>query len=113
MENSNSCHNNNIPIDKYYIDTKNNLLRKCHESCLSCSNGPILSINSLNIEDTNCEICINNYYKIINNSVYTIELVGVLKAPSYLEFNKYPIHIENYGDKDQESFYPIILYFIL
>ena len=68
MEDSNSCHNNNIQIDKYYLDTKNNLLRKCHESCLLCSNGPIYYINSLNIEDTNCEICINNYYKIINTN---------------------------------------------
>jgi hypothetical protein len=68
MEDSNSCHKNNIQIDKYYIDTKNNLLRKCHESCLLCSKGPIYYINSLNIEDTNCDICINNYYKIINTN---------------------------------------------
>ena len=66
MEDSNTCHNKQI--NNYFLDTKNNLLRKCHESCLLCSNGPIYSINSLDIEDTNCEVCIDNYYKIINTN---------------------------------------------
>ena len=67
IEDSNIC-TNNIQNDNFYIDAKNNLLRKCHESCLSCSDGPIYSINSLNIENTNCDICIENYYKIINTN---------------------------------------------
>ena len=46
--------------------------KKCHESCKICSNGPIYDNYTLKISDSNCDICIDNYYKIIytNNCIY-------------------------------------------
>ena len=32
----------------------------------NCNNGPILNTANLEVEDTNCETCITNYYKVIN-----------------------------------------------
>ena len=44
----------------------------CHDSCEICYNEPILNAITLEIEDTNCETCISEYYKIIdtNNCIH-------------------------------------------
>ena len=58
IENINNC---STIIDGYYLDS--NILKKCHFSCKRCYGAPIENEN-IKLEDLNCEICIDNYYKI-------------------------------------------------
>ena len=58
-----------ITIDSTYIEKSNSIENnRCHDSCQTCNNEPILNTVTLEIEDTNCETCINNYYKVINTN---------------------------------------------
>ena len=67
IEDTNICQLN-IPNKGYYYDSKSFLYKKCHESCKTCSNGPIYFYDRLEIEDTNCDECIENYYKLENTN---------------------------------------------
>ena len=58
----------NIPTFGYYFDKKSETFKKCHESCKTCSNGPIYYDDRLDILDTNCNLCKDNYYKMINTN---------------------------------------------
>ena len=62
-ENSNICQEN-IMEEAYYYNEKPEVYRKCQDKCKTCSNGPIYFDNSLEIKDTNCDECIENYFKI-------------------------------------------------
>jgi len=45
------------------------IFNSCHYLCQTCNNGrPILNTITLEVEDTNCETCINDYYKVINTN---------------------------------------------
>ena len=55
-------------IDGYYFDPNSFTFRKCYESCKTCSGGPIFYNERLDVEDSNCEICNPNYYKVINTN---------------------------------------------
>ena len=66
-EDENTCINKE-EIKGYYFDENNNIYRKCHEYCITCSNGPIYYNNIFELKDTNCDICIENYYKVINTN---------------------------------------------
>ena len=57
-----------IPNNNYYFDEKYNIYKKCHEYCKSCLQGPKYFNDILEIEDTNCDECIENYYKIENTN---------------------------------------------
>ena len=72
VEGTNNCNLSNLKIEGYYLDEKSMTFKKCHESCKICSNGPIYDNYTLEISDSNCDICIDNYYKIIytNNCIY-------------------------------------------
>ena len=65
--NSNYCQLEAIQ-EGYYYDENNRIYRRCHEYCLSCYEGPKFSDNFPEIEDTNCKICIDTYYKIENSN---------------------------------------------
>ena len=58
----------NIPTYGYYYDKNSETFKKCHESCKTCSNAPIYYDDRLDILDTNCDLCKDNYYKIINTN---------------------------------------------
>ena len=66
MENINNCSTIENAIGYYYNST-NNLLKKCHYSCKSCTGEPIEN-NDITKEDLKCEICENDYYKIKNTN---------------------------------------------
>ena len=66
-ENSNTCQENIIE-EGYYYNEKPGVYRKCQDNCKTCSNGPIYFDNSLEIKDTNCDECIENYFKIENTN---------------------------------------------
>ena len=67
IEDSNLCLPNKL-IEGYYFDNNSSLYRKCYKSCKTCSDGPILYNQRLDVEDSNCDSCINNYYKVINTN---------------------------------------------
>ena len=66
IEDTNICQTE-IP-NNYYLNENNSICRKCHENCISCLQGPILSSDVLEIEDTNCGECKENYYRIENTN---------------------------------------------
>ena len=66
-ENPNICIVNG-PINGYYYDQNSFTYKKCYESCKECSNGPILYDDRLDAKDSNCDSCINDYYKVINTN---------------------------------------------
>ena len=72
VEGTNNCIIINLIFEGYYLDKESMTFKKCHESCKKCSNGPIYDNYTLEISDSNCDICIDNYYKIINtnNCIY-------------------------------------------
>ena len=75
-EDTNSCYNF-IP-NNYYLDNEN-MLRRCHTKCLSCSYG------SVDDDNMNCLACIDNY-KIQNGTHNCIFLQDDSdKINSYLE----------------------------
>ena len=39
------------------------------------------------------------------DTIYIIEIAGVVKEPSYEDFYKYPEKTEYYGDEAQKSYY--------
>ena len=71
IEDPNRCQTNK-PTEGYYFDESTQAYRKCHVFCKTCSNGPIYYSDRIDIEDTNCDNCKDNYYKMINtnNCVY-------------------------------------------
>ena len=84
-EDTNECLSN-IPTYGYYFDKKSETIKKCHEACKTCLNGPIYYEDRLDIFDTNCDLCKDNYYKIINtnNCIYKdTQLISF-----YLDINK-------------------------
>ena len=68
VEGTNNCNSINLMIEGYYLDEESNIFKKCYETCKICSNGPIYNNYTLEISDSNCDICIDNYYKIINTN---------------------------------------------
>ena len=66
-EDPNSCIAN-AAIEGYYLDEKSYTYKKCHESCKTCSKGPTLYEQRLDVEDSNCDICKDDYYKVINTN---------------------------------------------
>ena len=52
----------------FYYNEDYGIYKKCHEYCKSCLEGPIYQEDSLEIGDTNCNKCIDNYYKIENTN---------------------------------------------
>jgi hypothetical protein len=67
LEDTKECLSN-IPTFGYYFDKNSQTFKKCHESCKTCSNGPIYYDDRLDILDTNCNLCKDNYYKMINTN---------------------------------------------
>ena len=67
FEDTNICQTE-APSNNYYFDENYNIYRRCHEFCKSCSQGPKNYSNVLEIEDTNCNECIDDYYKMENTS---------------------------------------------
>ena len=67
IEESNICQKE-IPNEGYYYDSNSKSYKKCHEYCKTCSDGTKYNIDSLEIEDTNCDECIGNYFKIENTN---------------------------------------------
>ena len=67
VENPNSCITTE-PDEGYYFDENIQTYRKCHKSCKKCSKGPIYFSDRLDIEDTNCDTCKDDYYKVINTN---------------------------------------------
>ena len=65
-EDTNICESN--LNDGYYLNNNYKTHRKCHENCSTCLNGPIFYNDILEYEDTNCENCKENYYKIENTN---------------------------------------------
>ena len=55
------------PYNNYYFDDNYNMYKRCHHFCKSCLQGPNYN-DILEIEDTNCIECIEDYYKIENTS---------------------------------------------
>ena len=84
IEDTNICQTE-IP-NNYYFDENNNIYRKCHENCKSCLQGPIFSSDELEIEDTNCDECKEDYYKIEN----TNNCININNIPEtyYFDSNK-------------------------
>ena len=66
IEDTNICQIE-IP-NNYYFDEYSNIYRKCHENCKNCSKGPIFYKDMLDVEDTNCDECKEDYYKIENTN---------------------------------------------
>ena len=67
IEDTNKCQID-IPNQGYYYDSNSKIYKKCHEYCKSCLSGPKYYDDLLEIEDTNCNECIDNYYKIENTN---------------------------------------------
>jgi len=68
----------------YYYDSDNSVYKNCHRFCKSCNKGPKYYVDLLEIEDTNCIECIDNYYKLEN----TNNCVSKDDPPLYHYFNK-------------------------
>ena len=62
----------NISTYGYYFDKNSEKFKKCHESCKICSNGPIYYDDRLDIMDNNFDICLDNYYKVIDTNIFLI-----------------------------------------
>ena len=62
------------------------IYKKCHESCKSCSDGPKFYRDRLEIEDTNCIECIENYYKLENTNNCVNKDANLIAY--YLDINK-------------------------
>ena len=67
IEDTNICQIQ-VPNENFYFDEKYNIYKKCNEYCKSCSQGPKYYNDFLDIMDTNCNECIENYYKIENTN---------------------------------------------
>ena len=52
----------------YFYDNNYKRYRKCHQNCKSCSMGPKYYSDSFEIEDSNCDKCRDNYYKVENTN---------------------------------------------
>ena len=65
-ENPNSCVPINSIIEGFYYDDNSKTYKKCCESCKTCSKGPTYYNERLDIEDSNCDSCIINFYFVIN-----------------------------------------------
>jgi hypothetical protein len=66
-EDTNNCIIKSI-INGFYFDDNNDLYRKCNETCKACSKGPIYFNDIHEVNDSNCDSCIDNYYKVINTN---------------------------------------------
>ena len=66
-EDTNNCIIKSI-INGFYFDDNNDLYRKCNEACKACSKGPIYFNDIHEVNDSNCDSCIDNYYKVINTN---------------------------------------------
>ena len=66
----NNCENDNY--SGYYLDNKENILKKCYFSCKECADY-LKYIN--NKENHNCIKCNDNYYKLGENNCYNNETV--------------------------------------
>ena len=64
---SNDCQTT-ISNNNYYYEEIYNVYKQCHENCKTCLRGPIYYNDSLEIEDTNCDVCIDNYFKMENTN---------------------------------------------
>ena len=56
------------PNNNYYFDENYDIYKRCHEFCKNCLQGPKYYSDILEIEDTNCIECIEDYYKIENTN---------------------------------------------
>ena len=68
----------------YYYDEDNFLYRKCHQFCKTCSKRPKYYNDILEIVDTNCENCIDGYFKEEN----TNNCISKDNPPMYHYFNE-------------------------
>ena len=85
IEDTNKCQNLS-PGNNYYFDENYNIYKRCHEFCKNCSQGPKNFSDILEIEDTNCIECIEDYYKIEN----TNNCINKNNIPEtyYFDYNK-------------------------
>ena len=85
IEENNSCQKK-APDNNYYYNPNSDSYKKCHQYCKSCFNGPIYFNNTLEIEDTNCNECKEDYYKLVdtNNCVNK----NNIPISYYLDLNK-------------------------
>ena len=67
IEEQNICQNT-FNDEGYFYDNNYKRYRKCHQNCKSCLMGPKYYSDALEIEDSNCDKCIDNYYKIENTN---------------------------------------------
>ena len=63
---SNNCQTT-ISNNNYYFDIKSNAYKKCNENCKTCLSGAQYNDN-LEIEDSNCNECKDNYFKMENTN---------------------------------------------
>ena len=68
----------------YYYDEDNFIYKKCHEFCKTCDKGPKYYEDLLEVEDTNCNECIEGYYKMEN----TDNCVNIDNPPMFHYFNE-------------------------
>ena len=78
----NICTNESF-IEGYYYDEDNLVFKKCHNFCKTCSKGPKYYEDISEVDDTNCNECIQDYYKIEN----TDNCVNKNNTPLYYYFN--------------------------
>ena len=67
IEDTNICQAES-PYNNYYFDDNYNIYKKCHNFCKSCSQSPKYYNDILELEDTNCIECIEDYYKVENTN---------------------------------------------
>ena len=77
---------------------------------LSYNNKNILYENEI-VSENEKIIFVYDYNNLVKNeSIYKIEIAGVVQEPSYSELNKYPIYTEYIGREDRESFFINLIY---
>ena len=64
-----------------------------------------ISQNEILEPDDKIHFIFDNDNLIRGDTIYIIEMAGVVKEPSYSDFNKYPEKAQYYGDETQESYY--------
>jgi len=65
LEDLNNCELSNYT--GYYLDKNTSILKRCYTSCKTC-NGPYENNTDSNLDNHNCILCADNYYKLANGS---------------------------------------------
>ena len=57
-----------VSNNNYYYNQNYQVYIKCHDNCKNCTRGPTYYDDNLEIEDTNCDECIDDYFKMENTN---------------------------------------------